>query len=274
MKSLFISEFERLWTKKNTWLIFISIPLVLYASAKYYLSHNVLVTTTSPEFTSFANFPIAAMQEQLITFFNLAVILLLVLSVTEEYRTGQIRMIMIRQISFSKLFFAKFITVIITIFLLITAYYFFSIPIGYLLMPKLEKVSIFYHNELFATLSSFIYGVKYYLLSFLTLIAMASTIMFISTVSQTVTTGVGLSIGFLLSSIIYPQILLMFFGKLTMKVAKLQFLSLTHIQHMGIAISLGEYPSLVGWNFSILLIYTTIFTVLSYLCFTKTSKYI
>ncbi|WP_461614500.1 ABC transporter permease [Clostridium sp. Marseille-QA1073] len=274
MKALFISELERLWSKKSTWLIFIAIPLVLYASSKYYLSHNLSVPEISPEFTSFANFPSAAIQEQLIVFFNIVVVLLLVLSVTEEYRSGQIRMVMIRTRSFTQLFFAKFLAVATIILLLLITYYLLSIPIGYIFMPKLEKVQIFYYNGLSTIKESFLYGIKYYAMSYLTLIAMVSIIMFIAVISKTVTAGVGISMAFLLASMIYPQILLMFSPNMTERLFKFQLLSLTHIQHMGIAIMLGEHPTFVLYGFIVLITYTLIFTILSSAIFAKSDRYI
>ncbi|MGY0374757.1 hypothetical protein [Clostridium sp. JNZ J1-5] len=272
MKGLFISELERLWCKKSTWITFLSVPIVLYASARYYLGHNLNVSKISPEFTSFGNFPAAVIQEQLILFFNLAVVLLLILSITEEYRSGQIRMVMIRPISFTHQFLAKIGTILVTLFLLILVYFLLSIPIGYMSMPKIDKVHIFYYANAFTIKGSLLYGIKYYAVSFLTIVAMESVIMFIATISKTITTGMGVGIGFILTSLVYPQILFMFNHQPTVKVIKLQFLSLTHIQHMGIAMMLGENSLFVKLIIAILLVYIVIFTILSYLFFTKRSK--
>lgn len=272
MKGLFMSELERLWCKKSTWITFLSVPIVLYASARYYLGHNLTVSKISPEFTSFGNFPTAVIQEQLILFFNLAVVLLLTLSITDEYRSGQIRMVMIRPISFTHQFLAKIGAILVTLFLLVLVYFLLSIPIGYMSMPKIDKVHIFYYANAFTIKDLLLYGIKYYAVSFLTIVAMAAVIMFIATISKTITTGMGVGIGFILTSLVYPQILFMFNHQPTVKVIKLQFLSLTHIQHMGIAMMLGENSLFVKLIITILLVYIVIFTILSYLFFTKRSK--
>lgn len=275
MRRLFLCEFERIWARKSIWLLFLSLPFVLIASAKYYLGHNESVSTLSPEYTSFANFPAAAMQEQLMSFFNIAIVLIFALIITEEYRSGQIRMVMIRVESFKKLFFSKLAAAFVTIFFIMILYYVLSIFIGYIMMPNLSKVHVFYYKNELEAWKVFAYSGAYYFAALLTLIAFASVIIFITLISKSVTTAVGGSIGFLLFSLIYPTLVYML-GNINgidkMAIAKIQFLSLTHIQHMGIAIMLGERPQLVGLNVSILIIYTLIFTSMSYFIFIKRDK--
>ncbi|MBU5483848.1 hypothetical protein KQI86_05850 [Clostridium sp. MSJ-11] len=274
MKALVLSELERIWSKKSTWLILLSIPLVIYASARYYLGHNLNMTIDSPQYTSFGNFANAVMQEQLIVFFNIVLILLCVLVFTDEFTSGSIRMVFIRSVYYWEVFFSKLCSVAITMFVFVMAYFILSLPIGYILMPKLENVSIFYHSSKFTIKESILYGIKYYAIAYLTLMSMAFVISFIAMISKSITSAVGMSITFLFGSLIYPQILMIAFREMSDKLMSYQLLSITHIQHMGIAMMLGEKGFFSGFILIILTVYIIVFGILSYLIFNKTSKYV
>lgn len=274
MKSLFISEWERLWSRKSVWLCFMAIPLILYASARYYLSKNLTMPVTSPEFTSIGNFPNAAMQEQLILAFNLIVVFISVLIITEEYRSGQLRMVMIRPVEFKNIFIAKFLVLITTITLYMIIYFLCSVALGFLLFPKVENVAIFYHKDTLSISQCLQYGVKYYFISLLTLIAIASTVFFISIISKSVVVAVGSSLGFILASAIHSSAIQLLLRLGIVKYPYIGFLSITSIQHEGIAIMLGQRPILQGFICLTLLGYFLIFNTLSYLIVSKNDKLI
>ncbi|SHJ40587.1 ABC-2 family transporter protein [Clostridium cavendishii DSM 21758] len=274
MKNLFLCEWKRLWCRKTIWICFFSIPIILYASAKYYLRVNQKVIFDSPQFTSFGNFPTAAIQEQLVLAFNLIVILIAVMSITEEYRSGQLRMIMIRPIKFSEIFIAKFLVLIVTIALYSLIYFLFSLILGYFLFPKINDISIFYHVKVFGISASLMYSVKYYLLALLTLIAISSVVFFISIISKSVIIALGVNVGFILISMTYPIILQAFFRGGGLLINKIMLLSLTHIQHMGIAFMLGQKHTLFLYISFVLLAYTLIFSTLSYFVFSKQDQLI
>ena len=44
MKKLFSSEWERMWSKKITWICFICIPFILLGTIKYYLGNKAMFT--------------------------------------------------------------------------------------------------------------------------------------------------------------------------------------------------------------------------------------
>lgn len=114
---LFKSEFERIWKRKLTWICFILIPLAIAGASKYYLNNNYKHTIQSPEFVSFGNYSFMVFQEVLITLFNIFTILFVCSSITEEYRNGEIRLVMIRGYSFKEIFFAKIASIITTLFI-------------------------------------------------------------------------------------------------------------------------------------------------------------
>ncbi|WP_406541411.1 hypothetical protein [Clostridium ljungdahlii] len=50
MKQLFISEWQRLWNRKSTWISFMLIPLVIIAAIKHYIKIDALITLNSPKY--------------------------------------------------------------------------------------------------------------------------------------------------------------------------------------------------------------------------------
>ncbi|QLY78862.1 ABC transporter permease subunit [Clostridium intestinale] len=272
MKNLFVCEFERIWSKKSTWLLFLLIPFVIFASGKYYLSHNIAVDLASAEFTSFGNFPAATIQEQLITFFNASALLIIALSITEEYRTGEIRMVLIRCKSFGQLFVCKMFAIFTTILMMLITYFICSLVIGCFLMPRVDNIKIFYYDGFFTISQSFIYALKYYSYSFITLLAFASVGIFIGIISRSITTAIGSGVGFLLFSLIYPQLVYIFSSTKGVETMKIQLLSITHIQHMGIAMALGERSLFLDWSTLILVVYIVVFITTSYVIFTRSDK--
>ncbi|WJH34876.1 ABC transporter permease [Paenibacillus sp. CC-CFT747] len=137
MMRLLSSEWERLWKRKTAWLFLIGIPVILAGTAKYYLGHNTGLTPSSPEYATAENFPVMAMIEQLIVVFNVWALVLLTLSFTEEYRSGQLRMVMLRAYSRTQLFAAKWLA-----FALMTALFF----LVYLLAAAVVGRFVFPHR--------------------------------------------------------------------------------------------------------------------------------
>lgn len=273
MKRLFISEFQRLFYRKSTWAGFLSIPALLIASAKYYLSVNNIMDTSNPQFTSFLNFPVAAMQEQLILAFNMIVILLMILSVTQEVRNGSIRMVLIRKFKPLEVFIAKFLVIITSIFMYLMVYLILGYIIGYFIFPKIDNVYIFYFGKTLNASETFIYTIKYYLLSFLTLISVASLMLFISTISKSVIIALGLSLSILLGMIVYPNVMqILLFNNVNL--VKFQFLSIIQVQYKGIAMMLGENGDYFGLNLLIIGIYILIFLLGNYFVYKKSDNLI
>lgn len=273
MYKLFISEWQRLWNKKSTWLCFLSIPFIIVASAKYYLGVNMVKDITSPEYTSVYNFPVAAMQEQLVSAFNIIVILLIVLSVTHEYRSGQIRMVLVRPIKLSSIFIAKCLVIIMVMFIYLLSYLVLSFIIGKMMFQELDEISVFYTTCKFSGFDMLIYTLKYYLVSFITLCAFSSVIFFIATISKSVVLSVGGSLSFLLTSAFYPIIMQLFFYNDKLKLIKLQMLSIIQIQYQGIAIMIGSHK-MIFYNLLVLFIYTILFMVGSYVVNHREDYYI
>lgn len=267
-KGLYISELQRIYYKKSTLACFLSIPILLIASVKYYLSVNKVVSISNPMFTSFYNFPVAAMQEQLMLGLNLVVVFLIVLSVTQEFRNGSIRMVLIRSYKPTQVFLAKIVTIISAIFIYLVTYLVLSYIIGYLTLPKINEIAIFNWEPLLTGNQVFIYTLKYYSFAFLTLSTMAIVIFFIATISKSTIIASGVSLATLLLFIIYPFIIqIFFFDSENLKI--LQLISITQIQYEGIALSLGQNSIHLGFSLLVSLAYITVFFIGNYVIYNR-----
>lgn len=275
MKPLLWSEWERLWKRKTTWLLFVSIPLLLLASAKYLMSQNEVLSMKLPQYTVAWNFPILGLSEMLITAFQGIVLIIVVFTVTEEYRTGQIRMVLIRSYSYIEIILAKFIVTITTILLFFFTYFIFSYLLGMVVFPTPKEFPLFYHQGMASILDGLIYNLQFYGIAITTMLAMISIMFFIAVVSRTTTTAMGSGIGFLLFSFFYPNVLSyfqpLFDHSLYMKIF---FSSIPMIQWQGITLMLAEKPQFVGWNFSVVGIYTFMFLCLTWLAIKNRDSFV
>lgn len=275
MKRLLRSEWERLWKRKTTWLLFLSIPIILIASAKYLSMQNEAVSPILAQYTVAWNFPILSLSEMLITAFQGIILILVVFSVTDEYRTGQIRMVLIRSYSFTEIMIAKFLVSIGAILLFFMTYFILSYLLGMVIFPTPEEFPLFYHDGLATAFEGLIYNLKFYGIAIATAITMISIMFFIAVVSRTTTTAIGTGIGFLLLSFTYPNVLPYFQPILSEALyMKLFFTSIPMIQWQGITLMLAEEPHLVGWNFGVISMYTLLFACLTMLTINKKDSFI
>ncbi|WP_142506384.1 ABC transporter permease [Melghirimyces algeriensis] len=275
MMALIASEWERLWNRKITWFLFAMIPVILFVSGQYYQKSNQGLTPENPAYAVLDNFPVLVLAEQLMIGFNLMLLLLLVFSVTEEYRTGQIRMVMIRSYSFSQLLFAKWLTVMEVMLLFHVTYLILSYGFGAWMFDSTSQLLLFYHDEPVSHGPAFFYVLRYYALAFVTLIAISSIMTFIAVISQSTTTAIGGTIGFLLVSAGYPTILQKFAQTMEPRPdPHWYFLSITQIQYEGIALALAPHSRFVLFNTGVLFAYAFIFGVAAHLIFTKKDRFI
>lgn len=263
MKNLFISEFQRLYHKKSTRACFLAIPILLIASAKYYLGINSIMEVSNPQYTSFWNFPVAAMQEVLLLGINMVVILIIVLCVTQEVRDGSIRMVLIRRFKLLEVVLAKFLVVMVSVFIYLLVYLLIGYIIGYFTFSKIDNVAIFYWSKAFNSNELILYTLKYYLFAYLTLVGVGTVVFFISIISKSIIIALGTSLATLLGLIAYPIVIQMLLFN-NINLIKFQMLSITQIQYEGIAMVLGEKNILGIYPLLIVVIYIVVFLVSSY----------
>lgn len=258
MKLLFQNEWERLWSRKTSFLFLLFTPILVFITVIQSLQNNKTLEKTDPQYSFWSNFPIMSLSEVFMLYFNIVAVLLVVISFTHEYRTGQLRMILQRSYSFSKVFFAKYIVVLLYLFLLLVFYFVCSLVIGLIVFEGAEEVYLFFQPEPVTPIKSMSYSVNYYLLSFLSLIAVVSTAILVGVVSRSSTSAFAATAAFFLVSMIYP-VLLGIFGEV-IGYSQYVYFSLIEIQFSGVVQMLTSNLFLRRWIFSILVIYIVLGT--------------
>lgn len=251
MKKLILAEFERLISKKSTWIFLIGVPFLTIASAKYYSQNNNFVSENSPEFTYANSFPIMGLSEQLMFSFNILTLVLVVLTFAQEYHTAQIRLVIQRAYPYRSIVLAKIIIIAIYLFAFMVLYFLFSYLVGFLTFDFKNDILLFFHSETNSGISILLYNLKYYFLAYISLLSMASVYIMLSSLSSSITGAVGLGMSFLIFSLLYPTVL----QSLNIPLPYLMFSSITTIQHQGIALMLAESPAILNWNLTVLFLY-------------------
>ncbi|MDC7783995.1 hypothetical protein [Priestia megaterium] len=264
MKLLIHSELERLLNKKIFVLVLCVIPFVVLALANYYSNNNQNLAKTNPEYVYVSNFPVLSLVEVFIPFFNALIMLAVVFSYTEEFRTGQIRLVMLRKYKSIQIFWAKFCVTMIYLLLSLLIYYVSSFIIGHLYFEQADHLHLFNVKNAVSNYESYLYGFKYYLIAFLALMAMTTVFIFLSSISYSTTIALGANLGFIVLSMFIGAQLSNHFGE----VGYLQYISLITIQFTGIAQAISNIGMLI-WIIILLCSYIIIFSILSTVFFSK-----
>ncbi|MDA1668144.1 ABC transporter permease [Bacillus cereus] len=253
MISLFKSEWERMWAKRITWLFLLSLPAIVMASAKYYMKNNQVVPINSPEYTYANSFPIMGLSEQLMGTFNVILLVTIVMMFANEYHTGQMRMLLQRSYSYRQVIFVKVLNVFIFSFLILLVYFICSYVIGYVFFDHKSSIKLFFHSKVALNKDVFIYNIKYYILAYVSLLAVGSTFIMLCIISRSTTGAILMGMVFLFLSMAYPTILQLLIPATFAKY--ITFTSLIIIQFQGIPLMLSEQHLLVFWNLSVIIIY-------------------
>lgn len=270
MKQLFFSEWERMWKRKSTWLCLVAIPIILLLFVKYHLNQNLKLDSSNTSYVNFLNLPSMVLREQMIIFFDIIVLLLVVMSVTSEYRTAELRMVMIRAVSFLDIIKAKFLTIISAVFVFLTINFTLSTILGFIFF-KHESAKFRMYTYPFTISESVLYNFKYYFIAFITLVAMIAVIMVICINCKTATGAVGGSLTFIIASSIYPSIYSIVSNKM---LEIIDFSSLISIQHHGIFYILAQKPEHVGLILFVIALYIIVFSLIAFILFNDKDCYI
>lgn len=237
MKSLFKSEWQRLWNQKSSWVYFLFIPILLAFSAKLHLRRNAHLSPEHQDFTYASNFPVFSISEHLIITLNVIVLIIVVLHVAHEYHSGQMRLVLQRTATFKQIIFAKWLIIILFIALFLFTYFILSIIMGFILFDYQSQLTLLYQIEPSELGEVIVYSLLYYGLAFFTLITMASVMMTFALLSKSTTGAVVLCVGFILVSLMYPNIILLFIN--TPVAGMIIYSSLVLVQYEGIAFILA-----------------------------------
>lgn len=280
MMALLHSEWERLLKRKIFWIFLAAIPLIIVATAKYYLGHNAAIPMGNPEHTTAENFPVMAMIEQLIIVFNVLALILLTLSITEEYRSGQLRMIMLRAYSSAQLFWAKWLVFALMMALFFIFYLIAAVIAGALFFKSSPQQILFYYDHVVSNRDMILYTLSYYGMAYASIIGMASVFIGIGVISRSSTAAIGLGMGFLLCSLGYPLIFELSNRSFGLGLpSMLKYMSLSEIQFSGIAVMMSDAQGLKHlhagtWMAGVIAVYTAVFMGASCLIFTKSDRWI
>ncbi|MGC3791271.1 ABC transporter permease [Priestia aryabhattai] len=275
MKELLVAEWERLWKRKVAWLTFLLVPVVLLVASSYLQKQNGALTVDLPQYTFAGNFPVLSLAEMLFTVFNAMFLVFITLVVTEEYRSGQLRMVMIRSYSFKEIIIAKAIVILLFNALFFITYFSLSYAIGFLMFENPQSYFVFYHSHAFNIKEALVYNLAFYGYAYLTTIAICCVLFFISVISKTTTTAVGIGVTFILISFSYPTLLRGFRQWMSEEFfGQLFFTSIPMIQWQGITVMMAEKPQFVGWNFGVLGFYILFFGGLTYVAIRKKESFL
>lgn len=275
MRRLFLSEWQRLWGRKVTWLSFAAVPIMVLAAASYLQKANEQTEPNLPQYSVFGNFSVLSFEEMLLTAFNLFVIMFTAFIVTDEYREGQLRMVMQRAYTFAQLFWAKTTIVLLTVLMLVAFYFVASLVVGSWMFPHTNDIPLFYYRQTVDVWGALRYSLAFYTLGFLCLVAMTGVMMFIAVISRTTTVAIGTGVGFYLLSFMYPFVsgyFIPLIGEETYM--KVMLSSIPMIEWQGLVLALAETPQYSGWIFGTLLCYTAVFGGLAYLIFSRQDRWV
>ncbi|OWA36058.1 hypothetical protein B9G55_09355 [Saccharibacillus sp. O16] len=257
---VFAAEWQRLWKRHSVRLMACAAPLLALASAKYLSAHNISLHPGVPEYATAGNVPVLALAEMLITAFSGMMLVLAGLSVTEEYRGGQLRMGMIRAVSLGRIMAAKWLVALLFMWIQLGLYFICSVGVGLIWFPKPESYPLFYEAGNVTYMQGIGYDLAYYGLAALALAILLTVFFWIAAAARTTTAALGLGIGFLLLSYMLPTTL-NYFRPLfeTAVYVRIYFLSLLMIEWEGLAAMLANLHGLFLWNLSVLLGYGALF---------------
>lgn len=264
------SEWERVWKRKTTWLLFLSIPIILLAAASYVVKQNDTLTADVAHYTSAWNFPIMGLSEMLFTVFQGVILVLVAFIVTDEYQDKTIRMILIRSYSNLEIIISKYLVSILALAAFFAAYLAISYAVGFIYFDRPAELALFYQQGMATPFASLVYNLQFYGIALLSSIAMLTVLFFISSIAHTTTAAIGTGIGFLLFSFLYPNVVTYFTPLIGEElVIKIFFTSIPMIQWQGITYLLADQPFMAQWNCGVIAIYWLLFAGLIVLAANK-----
>ncbi|MEJ8306232.1 ABC transporter permease subunit [Saccharibacillus sacchari] len=254
------AEWKRLWKRRAVRWMAWTAPVAALVSTKYLFSQNTTLDPGLPEYATAGNVPVLALAEMLITVFSGMMLILAGLSVTEEYRSGQLRMSMLRAVSLPKIMIAKWISCLVFVLIQLALYFLCTVAMGRLAFPDPATYPLFYDAGTVSYAEGLLYNLAYYGLSAVALGVLLAVFFWIAALGRSSTAALGLGIGFLLLSYVLPIMLTYFRPLLEAKVyLRLYFSSLLMIEWEGLAAMLANLHGLQYWNIGILAGYGLLF---------------
>ncbi|NEZ46545.1 hypothetical protein FDF74_04860 [Clostridium niameyense] len=269
MKNLIKAEWYKFSHRKIMLLSFLSVPFLIGLSYIYLNQENIDLLKSSigmkaSNFSTNITFPYLVVQEQLILIFSILTIFYVATIITEEFKNGAIRITLTKGYTLTQVIFSKIILITIVISLLFLGCFILSTIVGNIFMPKANCAYTFFRKEKMGIVSTIMYGVKFYILSYLITLAMASLMIFIGVISKSRGIMVGIGLVIIITGMLTMKIIdfLMLNGFISSK-SLIPFFVITELQFRGAAIILEGSTHIKNILLLVIFLYIIIFTVLS-----------
>ncbi|MFJ8529429.1 ABC transporter permease [Bacillus sp. NPDC094106] len=273
MMMLVRSEWERLWEKKVTWICFAMIPIMLFASAKYYVRHNQVVAKAAVDYTYANTFPVMGLAEMLISACNLIVLVTMALMISHEYHSGQMRMVLQRAYTYRQILFGKMITMLMMMALFFLVYFICSYVIGYLCFDFNPNIFLFYYEQPTESgMEVFFYTLKYYGMAYVMIACVISIFMMLTALSKSTTSAIAFGIGFIILSFGIPEVMQRFVPD--SQVVFVRYSSVVNLQYQGIALSLIGKGNFIYLFLGVLSIYIAISNFITFYVLGKKDHFV
>lgn len=257
MRALIVSELERLLRNKWTWCLLVCTPVLAYIAGNYLLDDATVMSA--------GLFMVEGLQVNLYLMCNIAVAAIVAAVITEEYRGGQLRLLFLRQYSRVRIFWGKLIVIhIVVLALLIVMALSLSIIGVVQFSLQIDRQAVFAN-----TIKPV---VQYYLLAYLTLMAIASLFCYTAMISRNVSVMLGLSVGYVLVALLFDGLYLYFanlFASGSLIHELIAYVLIPYMQYRGLYSFLNREINSMWAMALILVFYLVVFSGLAYRRFVR-----
>lgn len=203
LKTLIKMEWYRFWKSRIIRLSFIIIPFIIFITSKYIMRMN----SEQPGLVNSTSFTYLVLKEQITLIMDLLVIYYLVSSITQEFRSGEIRMILSRGVKKEKIIAAKVLVVSVVMAAYMLLYGLFAYIYANNFIPNGNSIIINHLGKVqIKGIQAALYTIKFYIIAYITILSFMALISFICVVSKNITIASGIAVGVWLMLEIYPKI--------------------------------------------------------------------
>jgi ABC-type transport system involved in multi-copper enzyme maturation permease subunit len=256
MKLLIYSEFERLWKRKWFWLLILCTPVLAYSTGGYFLR----IMKVPMEVLS-KSFMVSGLRENLYLVCNIAVAALVAAVYTEEFRSGQMRLLFMRRFTRGQIFWSKLFVVNTSILLLLVVF-----AVSSHVIVEVWRFSYVLGYTGFLG-GKWIYTFEYYGWAFASLLAISSLYSFIAMCSKSVTYAIGACMTYNLGALLFDGLYLKL-ASLAPQTSYLHdviaFLLIPYMQYTGLDGSLEGNGPVNGAITTVVAFYLIFFTWAAY----------
>lgn len=235
---LFNAEIYKFLKRRDNWLLFASIPILVFLSVHMFKKSNLSLERNNTGFVNSLNFPYQIIQEQLILAVNILILYYVTNFIIQELKNGEARFVFTRGVSKFQFIQSKIIIISLALLLFYILIFIFSLLFGKLFLPYGNCIYKFFTEEKLVGLDAYKYAIKYYVIAYLSSLTMLMflTLLGVFCKNSNIAFAVGLAV--VIISLIYPEIIAMISASKV--VFYIQLTSIVFIQFKGIALFLSQ----------------------------------